>query len=72
MAVSTAVAARMRTYRARKNSGRILLVLDLDEMLLADALVDAGYLDLNKKDDEHAIRKAALSFMKFFSQENKT
>jgi hypothetical protein len=69
--VSTAT-ERVRQHRLRKAENRILLVLDVDKVLLADALVEARLLDFNKTDDEDALREAALRFMKIFTQENKT
>jgi hypothetical protein len=49
----------MRAWRARSKAGRCLLKLEIDEVELAVALVDAGLLDPSIADDRAALTEAA-------------
>jgi hypothetical protein len=51
-------AARMRRYRRRQATGKVLLHVECDEAQVADLLVAAGTLDPLQADDREAIGHA--------------
>jgi hypothetical protein len=52
-------AERARRYRDRQRAGRMVLVLEVDEVETADALIAAGYLAPHHADDRQKIAEAA-------------
>jgi len=51
-------ADRMRVLRARRQRGRIPLVVEVDEVLLCERLIAAGFLGTNQQDDRTAVSDA--------------
>jgi hypothetical protein len=59
----SSVADRVRAHRARVAAGRILLVLEVDELPLVEALVAARLLDLSVADSREAITAATARLL---------
>jgi hypothetical protein len=57
-----------RAWRERKQAGRIILRLEVDETDLAIALIDARLLDPNKADDRAALTAAAHKALRIFCE----
>ena len=53
---------RMRQHRARKSEGKVLLLVEMDEIGLQDMLVRAGLLDRNN-DDREVLTRAVTRFL---------
>ena len=53
----------MRQHRARKADGKVMLLVEVDELMLADMLVMAGLLDRNN-DDREVLTNAVVKFWK--------
>lgn len=53
---------RMRQHRARKADGKVMLLVEVDELMLADMLVMAGLLDRNN-DDREVLTNAVVKFL---------
>src|SRR5206468_1610528 len=58
--------AATRRWRTRERNGRILLKLELDEVSLVLALVDAGLLGVNEADNREAVSVAARRAFELF------
>ncbi|UVC17586.1 hypothetical protein [Mesorhizobium onobrychidis] len=58
-------ADRMRRYRERQRNGRRPLLIDVDEVAVAEYLIAAGFLPPCKAEDRNAIRTAAESSARF-------
>jgi hypothetical protein len=58
--VRSAARTRQRVHRARKHRGRITLPIEVDEVALPIALVDAGLISVNEQEDRRKLA-AALS-----------
>ena len=52
----------MRQHRARKADGKVMLLVEVDELMLADMLVMAGLLDRNN-DDREVLTNAVVKFL---------
>ncbi|WP_414462707.1 hypothetical protein [Hyphomicrobium sp. DY-1] len=53
---------RSRRYRRRRKLGQIRISVDLPAAELDDALIDGGFLALERADDNDAVRAAAEMF----------
>jgi hypothetical protein len=51
-------AARNRAYRQRRSAGLMLLTIEVPQFELADALVDAGFLEGWDSESREAIERA--------------
>jgi hypothetical protein len=51
-------AARMERYRARQRTGRIIVPVEIDDVIVIDALILAGLLAEDARDDRVAIGRA--------------
>jgi hypothetical protein len=51
-------ADRMRTLRARRQRGRVVLAVEVPDVELAERLVAAGFLDAATQDDRVALGHA--------------
>jgi hypothetical protein len=58
----SAARIRQRAHRARERQGKITLPVDVDEVALACALVDAGLIAVDEQEDRRKLA-AALSRM---------
>ena len=55
-------AERQRTYRRRCRDGRMTVLIELDQVQV-DALVEAGFLDLNFTDSRAHVADAVQHFL---------
>ena len=63
------VAERVRTHRARRKAGMILLVIEAREDVLVHALVEAGLIHPNATDDHTQITRAAQRLIEIIAME---
>jgi ABC-type Mn2+/Zn2+ transport system ATPase subunit len=56
--LAAARSARQRAYRARKHEGRITLPVEVDEVALSAALIEAGLLRPAEQDDRRKLAEA--------------
>lgn len=51
-------AERQRAHRARLKAGRMVLAIEVDDVLVPAALAEAGFLDLANIEDREAVARA--------------
>jgi len=56
--LAAARSARQRAYRARKHEGRITLPVEVDEVALTAALIEAGLLRPAEQEDRRKLAEA--------------
>jgi hypothetical protein len=56
-------ADKMRRYRARRAAGKVVLSVEVDDVDLAERLVEAGFLPRRLVDDREALRQAAERYL---------
>ena len=61
---------RVRQCRARRKAGLAVFQIEADEVALADALVTAGLLSLDKVDDRKAVSAALRHAVEIFVRSN--
>ena len=53
----------MRRYRARRAAGKIVLPVEVDDVDLAERLIEAGFLPRRLADDRRALKDAAERYL---------
>jgi hypothetical protein len=66
MAIST---QRVQQFRTRQRTGKILLTIEVDEVLLVEALIEARLLYRHLADDRGAITRALEQAVAAFCKE---
>lgn len=54
---------KMRRYRARRAAGKVVLSVEVDDVDLAERLVEAGFLSRGLADDRQALKEAAERYL---------
>lgn len=62
-ALDRTAAQRVRRYRARQRLGRVAVMVDIDEVNAAEALIEIGELDPLKADDRRELAAALERFI---------
>jgi hypothetical protein len=58
------VAQRVAQHRARRTAGRVVLQIEVDEIALADTLIEARLLDPDLAEDRTALAQATARLLK--------
>jgi hypothetical protein len=58
------VAQRVAQHRARRKAGHVVLLIEVDEIPLADTLIEARLLDPSLAEDRTALAQATTRLLK--------
>jgi ABC-type Mn2+/Zn2+ transport system ATPase subunit len=67
--LAAARSARQRAYRARKHEGRITLPVEVDEVALTAALIEAGLLRPAEQEDRRKLAEALARVIEIITAE---
>ena len=64
----SAAADRMKAYRERQRRGQIVVPVAINDVEVCEALVAAGFLSANAKDDRQALARAIERLIEALAQ----